>query len=960
MKIRQPNRLSTPLRGWGGVIAAFGIYGAISWAYRNQPNEIIMLLGVLPILVSGWFFGILGGILSVPATYLLIFLLLTISGHGRWDAFLLHFQDTAPLVVFFRVIGMVTLGAVAGGLSERLHSLEKEIEKHESRVDFLLRKEASYKDFIENAQDLFCTHDFNGTILTINRVAASLLEYPIELLYTMRLSDFLLPENRHLFQDYLHALKTAGKAQGLLALRTRSGEERILAYRSTLLHEKNRPPIGRVIARDVTEEIRKERIRKAEIAFLEKLTNATRAALKAETFTSMLPILAEKIVEVFDAQHCFIAVWNEETQSLHPAAAFGADREKFLAEGFDEAQYTLAAQALREGETLFWDTSKKPTARSTCQDKSCFVLPLLADREKLGVALVEYDEPAQFTQNQIEQARRAAQQFSMTADKIWLLDKAHRRLKELNALHSLSLAIEEASDENALLARVTEILGKTLYPDHFDILMRDETKTRLVFHSAYKGMREPLTSIPLGKGVAGRVVRTGKPALLFDTAKDPDYFAAVQGMRSEICVPITLRGEVIGVINAESRPVNAFSREDERLLVAAAEQLAVAIDRLRSRASLQEWAARLERSNSLIRALTQIAAYMETATDPQKVMERMGTELKDLGLDTAVMLLDPTYQYFQVKYVSVDERVVSSIERLTHTTMSQYHIDINDFSSVLKRWEDSAATDSPKFLENALQAIFPHAPEKIVSRVLKVLGTKQTKVVRYFPLLAQEKFLGYLWLWGKDLRSEDLPALSLFATQAAITLENARLFREVERLAVTDELTNINNRRHFFKLAFSEFYRARRYARPLSVLMIDIDFFKKTNDQYGHAIGDIVLQEIARLCQTTLRDLDIIGRYGGEEFIVLLSETELDDAQAIAERLREKVQNAKISTPKGDLRVTVSIGVAGDNTEATNLLEMIESADAAMYEAKEAGRNLVKVAPTKTLIKHQGADFSQT
>src|SRR5262249_4383195 len=157
--------------------------------------------------------------------------------------------------------------------------------------------------------------------------------------------------------------------------------------------------------------------------------------------------------------------------------------------------------------------------------------------------------------------------------------------------------------------------------------------------------------------------------------------------------------------------------------------------------------------------------------------------------------------------------------------------------------------------------------------------------------------------------------------------------------AVTDELTRTYSRRHLFVLAGRELARCRRYARPLSAILLDIDHFKTVNDSYGHAVGDQVLREVAGRCATIVRNVDILGRYGGEEFVVILPETDLDAARSTAERLREVVAGRPFVTSRGDLRIGMSLGVAAWTEETQTLDGLLDRADSAMYQAKEAGRN---------------------
>ena len=169
--------------------------------------------------------------------------------------------------------------------------------------------------------------------------------------------------------------------------------------------------------------------------------------------------------------------------------------------------------------------------------------------------------------------------------------------------------------------------------------------------------------------------------------------------------------------------------------------------------------------------------------------------------------------------------------------------------------------------------------------------------------------------------------------------------RELEYRAHIDALTGLPNRRHFFELAEQELARSLRYDKPLSMLMLDVDYFKRINDVYGHHVGDMVLQKLGDLCGKTLREMDIPGRLGGEEFAFLLPETALEQAREVAERLRQAVAEAGLAQPVvEDLDCTVSIGVAQLVHTDADITDLLKRADKALYAAKHAGRNRVYCA----------------
>ena len=164
-------------------------------------------------------------------------------------------------------------------------------------------------------------------------------------------------------------------------------------------------------------------------------------------------------------------------------------------------------------------------------------------------------------------------------------------------------------------------------------------------------------------------------------------------------------------------------------------------------------------------------------------------------------------------------------------------------------------------------------------------------------------------------------------------------------MAHTDALTGLANRGHFLALAKLELSRSIRYGNPLSVLMLDADMFKTVNDRYGHAVGDKALQKLAQVCRDTLREVDIIGRLGGEEFAVLLPETDRSMAVEVAERVRRAVADSRVPMESGlPLKLTVSIGVSSLTSREDNLDVLLNLADSALYEAKHAGRNRVSAA----------------
>ena len=169
--------------------------------------------------------------------------------------------------------------------------------------------------------------------------------------------------------------------------------------------------------------------------------------------------------------------------------------------------------------------------------------------------------------------------------------------------------------------------------------------------------------------------------------------------------------------------------------------------------------------------------------------------------------------------------------------------------------------------------------------------------------------------------------------------------KRLEMLSITDGLTKLYNHRHFQDELARAFEESERYQRPLSLAIIDLDFFKKVNDTYGHAVGDEVLKAVSRMFQESIRSTDLAARYGGEEFAVMMPETEIDDALVFAEKIRSMVEETTIDTQGGPIRATVSIGVSTvPQSKIRSAKELIVAADKALYRAKKEGRNQVQAS----------------
>jgi len=427
--------------------------------------------------------------------------------------------------------------------------------------------------------------------------------------------------------------------------------------------------------------------------------------------------------------------------------------------------------------------------------------------------------------------------------------------------------------------------------------------------------RGPLSS---REGAIGAVLSAQHAVRLDDGAAQLTYYESRAPVPAFCGVPLLESGgRLIGALAADR--VAPFTPEEQRVLEALAGEATRAVEAERLLGAVRR---EKEEKSRFFRALEEL----NKTTTPQQAAETAVSQARQMcsALDLCAITL-------------ADER--------RHRVVAVE----GEGSSALR---DLSFADNAGLVSNVVKlgAPLPGRPLSAMDRVQIFDGgtvIRGLSALKIFPLTAGETVVGTLVCGSRDpgaLGESAQKELAMLALQAAEALVRTRLYESAERLATTDGLTGLLNRRTFNLQLQSRLREALRYNRPLSLLLLDVDHFKKVNDTYGHPAGDVVLRGIAALAQKQARETDIVARYGGEEMALILPETDAQGAHAIAERIRNAAASGTHATEQGNIQVTVSIGLAtwpgpGDSAE-----ELLEAADKALYRAKQAGRNRVAAA----------------
>lgn len=494
-----------------------------------------------------------------------------------------------------------------------------------------------------------------------------------------------------------------------------------------------------------------------------------------------------------------------------------------------------------------------------------------------------------------------------------LLNIEKRRSSQLALLEETGRIIADSFDEKEILQRaidaIIERFGYAIAA--ISILVENETVEAAVIAGTQDFGYTPGFRQKFGEGIIGHTAQIQKTYITNNVSKDLYYFSNAEHFGSAICTPILKQGTLYGVLYIESLEPNTFDDLDIKALETLARQISGAVQRATLYKDTQE----------NLRILSIIQNISKTITSSLE---------KDTIAKQVILELQKAFGYTHLSIYTLEDDYLNIVAEIGYPDKDMVYEKMHISQGVHGK---TIRTKTVQFIEDTRQDdLYLTADNAITSEIC-------------VPLLKEDKVIGTINVESDDTRKltqTDVNILTTIASSLAIAIDNARLHEQIKKLATTDAVTGLSNRHVFEQMLSAEIERAQRLDINVSLIIFDIDNFKEFNDTYGHPAGDARLREVATIIKKNLRKYDIAARYGGDEFAIILSNTNEEQALTFAKRLHETAQQG--ATQNENAGYTLSMGIATLPQDATTYTELLIAADNAALRAKHLGKNKILLA----------------
>jgi diguanylate cyclase (GGDEF)-like protein len=685
-----------------------------------------------------------------------------------------------------------------------------------------------------------------------------------------------------------------------------------------------------------------EKLRAAQLNALHTISQVVVSSLDLEhIFETVVRVLQD----TFDYQ--YVSIYHLDGQSLRLGTQVGSVEDHV----YDEIsiEQGVSGRAIKTREAQFVpDVSADPEYIRINNDiGSEICVPLIKDQIVYGILNVEASNRNPLAESDVAILTTFANQVAVAIENARLF-KAERKQRDLaEAMRKVGIALSESLDFEIVLERMLdEIQAVVPYHRAFIFLLNKKRSHARVARQRIKekfrketgSLTTPLEYDLTQMANLRNMIESGEPLVIPDTKTNPigRKTSSLTPVRSWVGAPIVFQNQVIGFLSLDSLTTCFYHQDHADRLALFASQAAVSIENARLFTETQK---RARKEHLLYQATRDFTAGLGEQAVFNAMVKHL-THALDLA-NCAISRYDPAFDILETLEDYSEPGVYPPNYPRIPINLSAYHLT----RAVIKSREPFSM-----HIENS----------SIDPDTLAFLERNGYDSLLLLPLMighAQQVF-GIVALCGKagtlPFTNDEIELAQSLITQAARAIENSRLYAEVQRLAVKDELTGLYNRRGFLSIGQREWDRSIRLGSPLTLLFLDIDEFKKFNDRYSYAVGDQVLRLLADCLKDNMRTIDFAGRYGGEEFVVLLPETGLNSARQVAERLRNNIKNIRLDTGLDQASFTVSIGVCQKTTDLPDLDALIDLGGNALRQAKKEGRNRVIIAQASRSGQREG------
>ena len=541
-------------------------------------------------------------------------------------------------------------------------------------------------------------------------------------------------------------------------------------------------------------------------------------------------------------------------------------------------------------------------------------ISLQAKERIFGVLLLGTPDHRDFTPAELRLLLALGHQIGMSVENSYLIQQTSRRSEELNILNEIGRALSSTLDLDLLFDRINAEIRRLMDVTSFFIAFYDQKTQEVRFEiEVMEGVRQPKRSRPAGNYLVEQVARTRQSLLIRENFAEEARalgFETNGGQGSMCAVPMVLYDRAIGVMAVHSLKERAFDTGHLEVLRVLASESGIAIENARLFAEEQK------RSRQLM-LINNISSHAITTLNPDEMLAKIAAEIGDsLSYDhIGIAILDYKAKELVIqaeagtrrdalgKRISLSEGIVGQVARS---------------GQIAKVREASGST--PK----------------------TVLAGSASSIA--LPVVYAEQLLGVLYAESaqpSDFGEQEVLLLRTLADLFAGALHNAMAFQKAQEQAITDGLTGVKTHRFLMEALSAEWKRSTRANRPFALVLMDLDRFKFVNDFYGHLEGDVVLQRVGRILEEHCRRSDVVARYGGDEFVILMPETNVEAARQLASKLRSLIASDELLRDKN---ITASFGIAGFPIHGSTPQELIQVADSSMYLSKHQGGNSVSTS----------------